>query len=248
METERKRSKFGFGLKLTAIILALIIVGLVVFFKLFYVENVIIEGNERYSDEQISELCLNTPLASNSVLFSTLSHTIDLSNIAFLDHVTVDYVDRSTIRLTVVETQLVGHFEVNGYYYYFDQRGRVTEVLTSPDDKEGKHVPLIIGVGASNIGLEHVIEFEKDGVLNTITAIHHMILQYDICPDSVEFDANLNITLHYGSVDVLIGEDDLLEEKMARVAAILPSLEGKSGTLHLESYSSDTENIVFDMN
>ena len=75
-----------------------------------------------------------------------------------------------------------------------------------------------------------------------------MILQYDICPDSVEFDANLNITLHYGSVDVLIGEDDLLEEKMARVAAILPSLEGKSGTLHLESYSSDTENIVFDMN
>ena len=32
---------------------------------------------------------------------------------------------------------------------------------------------------------------------------------------------------------------------MIRVAAILPKLEGKSGVLHLEDYTEDTQNILF---
>ena len=243
-EAEYKKGSKHLKLKIVLVVLALLIAGLVAFFKVFYVENVIIEGNVRYSDEEIKELCLG-PLSVNSVLFSTFESRIDLSDIAFLDHVTVEYVSPDTVRLTVVETQLVGYFEINGYYYYFDQKGMVTEVLTEPDEAEGKYVPLIRGVGADNIGLWHTIEFESPSVLNTITAIRHMIDKYDILPDLVFFEANLDIYLYYGNITVYIGQDDLLEEKMARVAAILPGLEGKTGTLHLENYTSDTQNIVF---
>ena len=33
---------------------------------------------------------------------------------------------------------------------------------------------------------------------------------------------------------------------MTRVAAILPKLDGMAGTLHLEDYTEETQNIIFD--
>ena len=40
----------------------------------------------------------------------------------------------------------------------------------------------------------------------------------------------------YDTVRILLGTDTALEEKMTRVAAILPSLSGLSGELHMEDY------------
>ena len=54
-----------------------------------------------------------------------------------------------------------------------------------------------------------------------------------------------NLTLYYGDIRVTLGPDTLLEEKITRVAAILPKISGKSGVLHLEDYSKDTVNIIF---
>ena len=34
--------------------------------------------------------------------------------------------------------------------------------------------------------------------------------------------------------------------EIERLKAIMPSLEGQSGTLHLESWTEETTNIVFD--
>ncbi|MFR0944129.1 MAG: hypothetical protein ACLSH1_06620 [Clostridia bacterium] len=62
-----------------------------------------------------------------------------------------------------------------------------------------------------------------------------MTEKYNITPDSVEFNENSEIILHYyDTVRILLGTDTALEEKMTRVAAILPSLSGFSGELHME--------------
>ena len=222
--------------------------GLIVFFRAFHIETVEVSGNLRYTDEEIINLCMYGPLSHNSVLMSVFQKNINLSDEAFLDHVSVEYIDRNTIRLRVTETRLVGMFVIDGFYYYFDQYGEVTEVLAAKDEEEGKYVPQVKGLGASNIGLGHVIVFEQPSALNTISAIRTITDRYGVCPDTVEFDADLNITLKYGNITALLGPDDLLEEKMIRVIAILPSLEGYTGTLHLENFTMDTENIVFDSN
>lgn len=236
--------------KLLAAVLGLcaLVAGLIAFFQVFHIERVEVEGNLRYTDEEIKNLCMYGPLSYNSILMSVFQQYIDLSGEAFLDHVSVEYIDRNTIMLHVTETRLVGMFVINGYYYYFDQFGRVTEVLVEKDEEEGKYVPEVSGLGASGIGLGHVIEFEKPEALNTVTAIRTMTDRYGTCPDKVEFDAALNITLQYGDITALLGPDDLLEEKLIRIDAILPSLSGYKGTLHLETFTRDTENIVFDSN
>ena len=69
--------------------------------------------------------------------------------------------------------------------------------------------------------------------------------KYDIMPDQVEFNDKYEITLYYGTIRVTLGVDNLLEEKITRVAAILPKLTGKSGVLHMEDYTKDTVNIIF---
>ena len=246
MNAERRKRRKGSPLLVIVLILGLVAAAVVVFFRAFLIEDVRVEGNLRYTEDEIKSLCMVGPLAQNSILMSVFQKQIDLSDRAFLDHVSVEYIDRHSILLRVKETNLVGMFEIRGYYYYFDQYGKVTEVLTEPDEEEGKYVPKIIGLGASNIGLEHVIVFEEPQALNTITAIRNVIARYEICPDIVEFDADMNITLHYGDITALLGPDVLLEEKMIRVGGILPHLEGYKGVLHLENFTRDTENIVFD--
>jgi cell division protein FtsQ len=43
-----------------------------------------------------------------------------------------------------------------------------------------------------------------------------------------------------------MGSEELLTQKVARIAKILPSLDGMSGVLHMENWTEETTNIVFD--
>jgi cell division protein FtsQ len=48
-----------------------------------------------------------------------------------------------------------------------------------------------------------------------------------------------------GDVKVRLGNRSGLEEKLRRLAYILPMLDGKKGTLHLEDFSENNTDIVF---
>ena len=107
------------------------------------------------------------------------------------------------------------------------------------------NVPLVEGLNASDIALNRKIKVEDPSVFNTIWGIARMVEKFEIQPDKVVFDEESNVTMHYGDIRVLLGDDSLLEEKIARVAAILPKLTGKSGELHLEDYKAGVDTIVF---
>ena len=108
-------------------------------------------------------------------------------------------------------------------------------------------VPRVIGLNSDNITLGEKIETEDDSIFNTILGITRIVEKYGILPEIVCFDENMQITLVYqqGSIHCKLGKDTLLEEKITRVAAILPKLEGMTGILHLEDYMTDTVNIIF---
>ena len=74
-----------------------------------------------------------------------------------------------------------------------------------------------------------------------------MVEKYEILPEMVCFDENQEIILVYnnGNIHCNLGKDTLLEEKITRVAAILPKLSDFTGILHLEDYETDITNIIF---
>ena len=104
----------------------------------------------------------------------------------------------------------------------------------------------VTGLTEEPLKAGQTISVTDSGIFSTLQAVTRLFNKFGIKPDSISVDSGNNITLHYGTVDVCLGKDILLEEKMARVDAILPQLKGLSGTLHLENYSEDTVNIIFD--
>lgn len=244
----RQRKNSHKKLRTALIIIAAVVVLVSVFLWIFRVKRVYVEGNERYTDEEIRQMALPEPVWRNSVIFSLFFGNIDTSDIPFVDSIKVEYLDRNSVRLNVEETMMAGFFRTGGTDYYFDENGRVLLELEEGSDPGDEFVTQISGLNASNIGLGNVIEFEDPDVLYTIIALAQMIRQVESVPDLIYFDPEMNIILYFGDVKVLLGKDELLEEKMIRMAAILRNLNEEKGTLHLENYTEETGNIIFDTN
>lgn len=108
-------------------------------------------------------------------------------------------------------------------------------------------VPRVIGLIEEEVKLGETIPVEDEEIFYTILGITRMVEKYDILPEILWFDKNREVTLVYynGNVHCQLGEDILMEEKITRVATILPELEDLTGILHLEDYTEDTVNIIF---
>ena len=79
-----------------------------------------------------------------------------------------------------------------------------------------------------------------DTVLNTAVALSTIFQKNDMIPDHIQFDSSYSISLIYGDITVQLGKDADLEEKMNRVIAILPKIQGKKGILHMESVATES--------
>ena len=85
-----------------------------------------------------------------------------------------------------------------------------------------------------------------DSMLRDILELTQGLKRQELVPDSVDYGAQNAPVAKYGNVSVIIGDTTKLTRKIERLKAIMPSLEGQSGTLHLESWTEETTNIVFD--
>ena len=83
-------------------------------------------------------------------------------------------------------------------------------------------------------------------VLNTAVSLARIFEKNESIPDHIIFDENYQITLQYGDIQVELGQDQYLEEKMEKVIAILPLIQGKKGILHLENISDSMQNVTFE--
>ena len=237
------------------------------FFVHFSVKEVIVLGNIHYTKEEITDTVQQGLFGGNTLLVSRGQKSISPDNMELVDQIDVEMKDSHTLQITVQERQLIGCVQYLDCNLYFDSEGRVMNsvVREEKSEEEGqqalaaeavgktatsyvaamKEAPLIRGLVFEWAQLYEILPVEDPSVFNTILGISRMINKYSIAPDAVDFDEELNITLEYGTVTVNLGTDKLMEEKLARVAAILPSIEGKSGILHIEDYDGSSENIVF---
>ena len=67
-----------------------------------------------------------------------------------------------------------------------------------------------------------------------------------LIPDAVNYGGEDEPELVYGNISVQLGSMELLTQKVERLAKIKPELSGMEGTLHLENWTEETTNIVFD--
>lgn len=302
-----------------------VVLALLVFFLLFSVRQVEVVGSTKYTDSEIKEYAMKSPLTSNSLLAVLFKSHMEAENIPFVESFDLERLDRHTIRIHVNEKKIVGYVVQGTDKLYFDKDGKVVEeesmgeeeiqvmenqteeleVLRQQAEQEealkraqeaeeelsGEHkdedkddedsqgqipmveeaqtlkaeetaagnesatefhaavtdVPRVVGLDTGTVQLGKKIKVKESSVFNTILGITRMVEKYGILPEVVYFDSGFRITLVYqeGNIHCQLGKDTLLEEKITRVAAILPKLENETGILHLEDYTAETTNIIF---
>ena len=226
----KKRLKhFFMGLLITIAVLAILFL---IALKLFTVKKVVVEGNELYDQKTIEDAVLNDKYSWNSLYVYLKYKVKDTKKIPFIDTMSISLDSPHTLHISVYEKGMLGYIYIPGINEnaYFDKDGFVVE--TSSDTVPG--VPCIDGISC-----DKVVLYEK-------LPIKQAMLKDILVPDSVDYGAQNAPVAKYGNVSVIIGDTTKLTRKIERLKAIMPSLEGQSGTLHLESWTEETTNIVFD--
>ena len=148
--------------------------------------------------------------------------------------------------ITVHEKGILGYIYIDavGQNAYFDKDGFVVEITSSSIDD----VPKVEGLNVSSVVLYEVLEMENSDELNELLLLTSLLKKYDIHATQVEFDASGKMSAISGKITISIGTADYLTEKIMRLQYILDTeeLEGKKGVLHLENWTTETTDIIFD--
>ncbi len=225
------------------IVLLAVIAGVGVYLKTTYtVKNVYVEGNVHYTEDEIKEIVMNGLLGDNSLYLSLKYRNKGVEGIPFVDVMDVSVLAPDTIKITVYEKALTGYVKYLDTYMYFDKDGYVVE--SSSVKTAG--VPQITGLEFDYIILGEQLPVEDTEVFNSILDITKLLQKYELDSDKIYINKSEEITLYFGTVKVALGNDrESLEDKLMLLPGFLPTLEGKSGTLQMQTYDESGGKYVF---
>ncbi len=228
------RKKRIIRLVIILVILTAVIVAAVAYVKKTYTINkVYVEGNIHYTQDQIKEIVMEGPLGDNSLFLSLKYRNKGIQDIPFVDVIDVDIVSADTIKISVIEKMLTGYVRFLDTYMYFDKDGYVVE--SSSEITAG--VPQVSGLEFDRVVIGEPLPVRNPEIFNAILTITKLMNKYQLDANKIYFSRSEEVTLYFEHVKVSLGQDyATLEDKLMRLPELLPSLEGREGTLRMESY------------
>ena len=243
-EERRRKKRRKIGLYILLILILLIAAGVFIVMNVFTVENVVVEGNELYSSTRIENMVLNDEYSWNSLYVDLKYRFVDIGEVPFVDTMEVSLDNPHTVHIKVYEKGMLGYLYINsiGQNAYFDKDGFVVETSTEVIDG----VPKITGISCEEVVLYEKLQLENSDILRDLLNLTQTLKKYNLLPDEIQYDSNMEPVLYYGTIQVKIGSEDNLSQKVVRLSIILPQLDGLSGTLHLETWTPETTDIIWD--
>ena len=213
-----------------------------IFLTSYYkVTEVEVTGNEHYSKEEIQEMIVKGGLSENSLFLALKYHNREISDVPFIESMSVEVVSSHSIKITVYEKALAGCVEYLGKYMYFDREGIVVE--SASETTPG--IPQITGMSYGYIILYEKLPVEDEEIFKEILSMTQLLEKYEIDADKIHFDKAGNMTLYFEEAKVALGTKENIDQKVMQLSHILPELEGKSGVLHMEDYEEGTKRVSF---
>lgn len=228
------------GLLIFAVVIA---IAAFVVIKLFVVKNVKVEGNELYEKELITETVLNDEYSWNS-LYVLLKYTfIDTKELPFIDTMEIKLEDPQTLKIKVYEKGMLGYLYISaiGENAYFDKDGFVVETST----RIIENVPKIEGISCDEVVLYEKLPIDNQKLRELLT-LTQALKRENLTPEIIHFDLEHAPVLSYGNTKVSLGSVELLTQKVDRLKEIFPNINGIAGMLHMESWTEESANIIFE--
>ena len=205
------------------------------------VKNVYVEGNLHYTEQEVKDMVMQGPLGNNSWYLSMKYRKKGLVGIPFIEKMSVDIMSPDTIKITVYEKAVAGYIEYLGKYMYFDKDGIIVET----SDVKTAGIPQVTGLQFDYVVLHERLPIENDTMFQSILDITQLLTKYEISIDKIYFDQNNQMTLYFENIRVRLGDISNIDDKIMRLKAILPELEGQKGILRMENYEDGMKNITF---
>lgn len=215
--------------------------------QVFTVKKVNVVGNELYTDEQIEEIVLSDEYSWSTLYVYLKYRFFHTQKLPFVDTMEVGLQPAKPHELTVevYEKGILGYLYISSIDQnaYFDKDGFVVE--TSQEVIED--VPKIEGLTCDSVVLYEKLPLANDMALKNLLSLTQLLQKYEIPAKRIKYEeASGSMTVYSGKITILVGNADNLAQKIMRLQYILPQLEGKKGTLHLENWTSETTDIIFD--
>ena len=240
----KKRKRWKAFLRLVLAVALLAGAGTLVVTKVFTVEKMEIVGSEYYSDEAISEWLLDDEYSWNSLYVFFKYKFVEPREMPFVDSMDVSMKSPHVLQVQVHEKLLLGRVYIKalGQSAYFDKDGFVVEMSSDVIKK----IPQVTGLDVDQIVLYEKLPIKEKHVLKNLLSVTQILKKFELVPNSVRYNGENGFTLKYGDIMVVMGEADSLNDKITRLAHIMPKLVGKKGTLHLEGWTENTTDITFE--
>lgn len=225
------------------VFMILTVISIFVVVNVFVVSNVKVEGNELYDEQLITDTVLNDEYSWNS-LYVLLKYTfVDIENVPFIDTMEVSLEDPQTLKIKVYEKGMLGYLYIAaiGENAYFDKDGFVIETSS----RIIEDVPKIEGIICDEVVLYEKLPIENQKLRELLT-LTQALKREGLDPDVIHFGLKQSPVLSYGNREIWLGSVELLTQKVSRLKEILPSLEGMAGILHMEEWSEESANIIFE--
>lgn len=228
-------------------ILKLVILGILVLLIaaaafLFQARTVDVYGNERHSSEEISGGLITDIFSKNTLYLLWKYKDGEIPDtLPFLSTLKIQMKSPAHIEVVVQEKELAGYVD-KGEYVYFDKSGIVLQMT----DEVFEDVPIVTGIGTAEPVLYQKLPTESSAQLRTILSLTQLLTYHELQAKEIRFSENMEITVFINLIEVSLGQDEYLEEKVANLKAILDTMEGnEKGVLHLESFTGSTMNVTF---
>ncbi len=214
---------------------------LLIFILLFRVRKIQVYGNEHHSSEEISSGLIDDVFMKNTayMLWKYRDGKVP-SGMPYLESLHVQMKSPSQLDVHVTEKKPVAYFDKGGYVY-IDEEGTVLEIT----DQTYDGVPIVTGAAMEDPLLYQKLPAQSSAQLRTILSLTQLLAYQGVTADEIRFGENMEITIFSGKIEIQLGQDEYLEEKIANLAKILPRLDGQSGTLHLEGFTGRNEQVPF---
>ncbi len=240
------------------------------FLLTFSLKKADVVGAERYSNSQIREKVINSPLDRNCAFLYLKYRFFKTSSIPFVEKISVEMDSTHAVTIYVYEKMVAGCVKFMGEYLYFDKDGIVVE--SSPEKVE--NVPVINGLQYNKIILheklniqnnkedtkekneettvtkndkksqiqsEDTTNTQNEEMFDTIINLTKLISKYRLRVDAVNFDQNNEITLLCGKIRVLLGNRNSFDEPLSDLGNILSKAKGtKLYELDMRGYTKET--------
>ncbi len=240
-KTKKTYEKVLITLAVICLIVAALFITVLCLLEIYQVKTVYVNGNVHYTSSEIKDMIMVGDLGDNSIYLSLKYKNKTIEDVPFISAMNVEIVSPDTIKITVYEKNLAGCVEHLGEYVYFDRDGMVVEC--SPHTTEG--VPVVSGLAFDSVVLYEPLPVSDEKIFELILTIAQLYDKYEMEAQRIQFVSGGNIVVHTGDIRAAMGKGENIDDKVMTLAAIMPNLEGQSGTVKLENYTKDSKNVIF---